>query len=92
MADKKFTVTIDPSLQMQKRLSYREKESGWEVYRAVYWGIYVFILGVLLLTAYPKTIVGIAGFIGWAMVLLAMFVIVYGFVLSLHLKLMKKHG
>ena len=92
MADRKVTVTIDPTLQMQRRLNYREKESGWEVYRAVYWGIYVFILGVLLLTAYPRSIPSAAGFMGWALVLLAMFVIVYGFVLSLHLKLMKKHA
>jgi uncharacterized membrane protein HdeD (DUF308 family) len=92
MADRKVTVTIDPTLQMQRHLSYKEKESGWEVYRAVYWGIYVFIVGVLVLTALPTGVLNATSFIGWAMILLAMFVIVYGFVLSLHLKLMKKHA
>lgn len=91
MAERKFTVTIDPTLELQKRLHYREKQSGWEIYRAVYWGIYIFILGLLVLTAMPK-VLNAYGFVGWALVLLAMFVVVYGFVLSLHLKLMKKHA
>ena len=89
MAERRVTIAIDPTMQIQKQAHFREKQSGWEVYRAVYWGIYTFILGVLLLT-YPFA--SFMSFMGWAMVLLAMFVMVYGFVLSLHLKLMKKHA
>lgn len=77
-------------MQIEKHAVFREKQSGWEIYRAVYWGIFVFILGVLLLTAFT-TAAEFMLFLGWTMVLLALFVIVYGFVLSLHLKLMKKH-
>ena len=91
MPDHKTIVTIDPTLQFQKSLHYKEKESGFEVYKAVYWGIYVFVLGVLLLTLVPHVLTFI-GFVGWALVLGAMFVMVYGFVLALHLKLMKKHA
>ena len=91
MAERRVTIAIDPTMQMQKQASSREKQSGWEVYRAVYWGIYVFVLGVLLLTTFP-TAASFMSFLGWAMVLLALFVMIYGFVLSLHLKLMKKHA
>jgi hypothetical protein len=91
MAERKVTIAIDPTMQIEKHAIFREKQSGWEVYRAVYWGIYVFILGVLLLTAFPAA-TDFMSFFGWSLVLLALFVIVYGFVLSLHLKLMKKHA
>ena len=91
MAERRVTIAIDPTLQLQKQAHFREKQSGWEVYRAVYWGIYVFILGVLLLTTFPAA-TEFMSFLGWAMVLLALFVVIYGFVLSLHLKLMKKHA
>ena len=38
------------------------------------------------------TSVNMVVFGGWAAILLAMFLVVYGFVLSLHSKLMRKHG
>lgn len=90
MAEKKRDViSIDPTLQYQQMLHYKEKHSGWIVYRAVYWGIYVFVLGLLLLSGVAATA---ATFFGWAFVLFALFFIVNGFAESLHLKLMKKHG
>ncbi|EQD29393.1 hypothetical protein B2A_14495, partial [mine drainage metagenome] len=50
MAEKKTVITVDPSMQYSRMLHYREKHSGWEIYKAVYWGIYFFILGLLLLS------------------------------------------
>ena len=46
MADKKNIMTIDPTHAIRRMLHYKEKESSWEVYKALYWGIYVFMLGV----------------------------------------------
>jgi hypothetical protein len=90
MAEKKRNViSIDPALQYERMLHYKEKHSGWVIYKSVFWGVYIFILGALLLT--KITLVG-AAFFGWAFVLFAIFYIVNGFASSLHLKLMKKHG
>ena len=91
MAERKVTVTVDPSVQMMKHLQARERESGWEVYKAIYWSIYLFVLGLMLLTSVPG-VLDIYGFIGWALLLLSMFIVVYGLVISLHLRLMRKHG
>jgi hypothetical protein len=91
MAERKLTVEIDPSMQIKKHAHFREKQSGWEVYKAVYWGIYIFLLGVLMLTAVPK-VLNTVGFMGWSLVLFSMFVIIYGLVLQLHLKLMKRYA
>ena len=92
MPERKVTVTIDPTLQYERQLRYVATQGGWEIYKAVYWGVYVFVLGLLLLTAVPRALPTMESFIGWALVLLSMFVIVYGFVVSLHLKLMRKHA
>lgn len=86
---KKNVITIDPSLQYERMLHYKEKHSGWIIYRSVYWGIYVFVLGALLLSGAVSTT---QGFFGWALLLGAIFLIVNGFAQSLHLKLMKVHG
>lgn len=91
MAERKVTVTINPEMQYRRELQYKEKLSGWQVFKAVYWSIYIFIIGVLLLTIVPQ-VLNTTAFAGWALALLAMFIVVYGFVISLHLKLMKKHG
>lgn len=95
MAERKQVVVVDPSLEYQRKLHYMEKHSGWHIFKSIYWGMYVFLLGVLLLTNY-----GAAGgfmaspqaFFGWTLVLFAIFYIVFGFTTSLHLKLMKKHA
>jgi hypothetical protein len=90
MAERKRNViTIDSTMQHERMLRYKEKHSGWVIYKSVFWGMYVFILGLLLLTRVALT--GPA-FFGWAFVLFAIFFIVNGFASALHLKLMKKHG
>ncbi len=82
---------IDSSMDWERHLTYREKEAGWTVFRFLFWGIYVFVLGCMLIIA-GFTAPNLMIFGGWALVLLAVFLVVYGFVSSLHYRLMRKHG
>ncbi len=91
MAEKKTVITVDPSMQYSRMLHYREKHSGWEIYKAVYWGIYFFILGLLLLSQ-GTSLSLLSGFFGWALLIFSLFMIVFGFAAALHLKLMKKYA
>lgn len=91
MAERKLTVTIDPSRQFERKLRYLEKHSGWHIFKSIYWGAYIFIMGLILLTLVPGT-VSYSGFFGWALVLFALFYVLHGFAVSSHLKLMKKHA
>ena len=91
MAEKKTVITVDPSMQYSRMLHYREKHSGGEIYKAVYWGIYFFILGLLLLSQ-GTALSLLTGFFGWALLIFSLFVIVFGFAAALHLKLMKKYA
>jgi hypothetical protein len=91
MAEKKNIIMIDPELSYKRRLHYQERHSGWNIFRGIYWGIYLFILGIILATLVPGSL-GVAGFFGWALILMAIFVIVFGFASSLHLKLMKRYA
>ncbi|MCL4379152.1 MAG: hypothetical protein M1160_02895 [Candidatus Marsarchaeota archaeon] len=91
MAERRSTITIDPELAYRRRLHYQEKHSGWHIFRGIYWGIYIFILGAMLAALVPATM-SYTRFFGWALILLAFFVIIYGFTSSLHLKLMKKYA
>ena len=87
----KEIITVDPSLIWERRLHYQEKQSGWQIYKAIYWGIYLFIFGILaVLAGYGVLAYGLV--IGWSIVLLSIFVIVYGFTMSLHYKFLKRHG
>ncbi len=88
---KRNVVTIDPNLMWERRLHHMEKRSGWAVFRAVYWGIYIFIVGVMILEIGAGAVAPTAS-IGLAVVILALFVIIYGFVISLHYSFLKKHG
>ena len=88
MAEKKTVVTIDPSMQYSRQLHYAEMHSGWHVFRAVYWSIYILFVGLILYTGNMNT----EHFFGIAVMLLALFYIVYGFSTSLHLKLMKRYA
>ena len=91
MPERKSVVTIDPELQYRRLLHYREKHSGWEIFKGIYWGLYVFILGIILMTLVPAK-VSILHFFGWVLALFAIFLIVYGFSISLHYKLMKRYA
>ncbi len=83
----KNVITIDPSLQYERLLHYKEKHSGWEVFKYLYWGIYLFVVGLLILVGISDTLL-----YGLAITIFSVFVIIYGFTVSLHLKLMKKYG
>ena len=91
MAEKRSIVTIDPELSYRRRLHYMEKHSGCHIFRAVYWGIYIFVIGILLATMVPSTL-RYSVYFGWTLILFSLFLIVYGFTSALHLKLMKKYA
>jgi hypothetical protein len=87
---KKNMMVIDPSLEYERMLSYKEKHGVWELYQTLFWSIYLLGIAVLLLKYVPG--ISLATFFGWAIMLLAIFTIVYGASVELHLKLMKKYG
>jgi hypothetical protein len=91
MAGRKNIITIDPELSYKRRLHYMEKHSGWHIFRAIYWGIYIFIIGMILATLVPGTI-AYPLYFGWLLILFSLFLIVYGFASALHLKLMKRYA
>jgi hypothetical protein len=90
MPKEKNSVSLDPELYYRRMYHYREKSSGWEIFKALYWAIYIFAVGVFFLIA-PQSL-GMTVFIGFALVLLAMFYAIFGLVVSLHFKLMKRHS
>ncbi|MGC8567977.1 MAG: hypothetical protein ACP5LP_01915 [Candidatus Micrarchaeia archaeon] len=91
-ASSKDVVSVDPSLWFDRELKYKEKHSGWYIFQSLYWGVYLFALGLLLIGNVGGVTLTPLEFLGWALVMGALFYIVYGFVISLHLKLMKIHG
>ena len=91
----KQIMVIDPTLQYERRLRYMERHGGWEVFKMVFWGIYIFIIGIILLIFYKttgETTISVYAFFGWSLTLFAIFFILYGFSISLHLKLMRKYA
>ena len=74
-------------------LDYKARHSGWITFRSIYWAIYLLVIGSLLIVngklSFP---ISWAMFLGVALVLLAVMVIIYGAAESLHHKLMRKHG
>ncbi len=84
-------VLIDPDLYMKRMLHYKERHAGWYIFQSIYWAMYLFITGIIFMMQssqyYP-----IAFTAGSALVLLAVMVVLYGFVNALHNKLMKKYA
>ena len=74
-------------------LNYKAMHSGWITFRAIYWAIYLLVIGSVLIV-YGKTSSPISWplFSGTAIVLLAVMIIIYGAAESLHHKLMKRHA
>ncbi len=91
MAAKRNMLVLDPEQSYKRHLHYLEKHSGWHIFRAIYVGIYLFIMGILLATLVPNTL-SYHLYIGWGLMLLALFVIIYGFTTALHLRLMKRYA
>ncbi|MCL5239083.1 MAG: hypothetical protein M1286_01245 [Candidatus Marsarchaeota archaeon] len=74
-------------------LAYNARHGGWIVFRSVYWAIYLLLLGLFLVYYSVNNIaVSLQSFLGWAFTILAVMVIIYGAVESLHHKLMRKYG
>ena len=90
-ASRGSVMKVDNSIDWERRLSYAEKHAGWEIFRYLFWGIYVFVVGLMLIIS-GYTLPNMLVFAGWATVLLAIFLVVYGFVVSLHHRLMRRHG
>jgi FtsH-binding integral membrane protein len=88
---KKDVIMIDPSLEYERMLSYKEKESMWMIYKTLFWGIYMLAVAILLIKYVPNGL-SLTMFFGWSTILLALFTIVYGISVTLHLKLMKRYG
>ncbi len=91
----KDVLVIDPSLQYERRLRYMEKHAGWEIFKRIFWGLYVFVVGIILLIFYrtvPGATINLESFFGWIFVIFAVFYIVFGFSTSLHLKLMRRYA
>ncbi len=91
MAEKKTIVTIDPSLEYQRRMDYMERNAGWEIFKGVYWSIYIFVIGAILFAYVPGKFTQ-TEFLGLAVMLLAMFYVVYGFAIGLHSRTIKEDG
>ncbi len=77
--------------RMKRMLHYHEKHGGWHIFNSVYWGIYLFFVGAILVLQgalhYTLTITA-----GVSFIVLSLMVIIYGFVRALHGKFIKKYG
>jgi hypothetical protein len=86
---------IDPTLQYERKLKYMEKHSGWEIFKVVFWGMYILLMGLILLRfngSAGAPIISLYAFFGWGLTIFAIFYILWGLSLSLHLKLMRKYA
>ncbi len=91
MAERKTVVLVDPDLYMKRMLHYNERHSVWYIFRSIYVAIYLFIVGALLISQ-TTLHYGYDVLAGISLVVLALMVVVYGFVVSLHNKLMVRYG
>lgn len=88
---KKSVVIVDPDLWMKRTLHYQEKHGAWAIFATIYWSIYLLLLS-LLLVYYTSIGFSVSSFLGTILFILAIMIIIFGFVESLHYKLMKKIG
>lgn len=75
----------------ERWLRYREKHAGLQVFGCVYWAVYSFVVGFMLLAA-SYSGVSLVRISGVSAILLAVFLVIYGLVVYMHHKLMKRHG
>jgi hypothetical protein len=77
--------------RMKRMLHYRERHAGWHIFNSIYWGIYIFFVGTILVLQqalhYTTTVT-----LGVSLIVLSLMVIIYGFVRALHGKFMKRYG
>jgi hypothetical protein len=87
----KNVVVIDPQLVVERMLHYRERHQGWHIFRSVYWGIYLLVIGTFLMF-YSQLGFTINMFFGSSLILFAVMLILFGLTEALHHKLMKRYG
>ncbi|MGC8479349.1 MAG: hypothetical protein ACP5M9_01630 [Candidatus Micrarchaeia archaeon] len=76
---------------MKRMLHYKERHSGWHIFQSVYWGIFLFVFGIILILQ-PTLGYTVEFAAGLVLIILSLMVVIYGFVIALHLKLLKKYG
>ncbi len=82
-----------PGDSFDRMLDFNVKHSGWIIFKAVYWAMYLLVLGVVLLfDSVHNVTIPLETFAGLALSILAMMVIVFGFSEVLHHKLMRRYG
>ena len=84
-------VLIDPTLLMDRLLHYREKHSGWNIFRFMYWSIYLIVIAMMLIY-YDELGFTQNLFFGTAILILAIMLILFGLTEALHNKFLQKYG
>ncbi len=76
-----------------RMLEYNARHAGWIIFRSIYWSIYLLLLGLFLIyDSIINVAVSLQAFLGWAFTILAVMIIIFGAVETLHHKLMRKYG
>ncbi len=88
---KERIVIIDPTLLMDRFLHYRERHTGWNIFRFLYWSVYLIVVSILLLY-YDELGLTITLFFGAIIMILAVMLILFGLTEALHSKFLKKYG
>ena len=90
-AKEKNVVTVDPQLIVERMLHYRERHQGWHIFKSVYWGVYILVVGIFLVY-YNQLGFTVNLFFGSSLILFAVMLILFGLTEALHHKLMKRYG
>lgn len=85
------SVMIDPSMFMDRMLHYREMHSGWNIFRFIYWSIYLIVVAIMLIY-YTELGFTMTLFFGSIILILAVMLILFGLTEALHNKFLKKYG
>jgi hypothetical protein len=88
MAGRKTAGTGDFGAYYEHKLDYMVKNSGWEIFKSIYWSVFVFIMGAILFSFVPNPFPE-TQFAGLAVMVFAMFYLVYGFAVSMHFRMMR---
>jgi len=89
--DQKIIVTLDPSMQMRKMVHLDGKNMGWHLFKGIYWSVYLFVIGLVMFVSSINGYFNTIAFFGSALIMLSLFVLVYGIVYALHIRLMKRY-
>ena len=84
----------EPEAWVKRELALQEKNAGWEIFKGVYWGIYLFVLSIGIYEFFiaSYTFNSLPAFFVIATASLAIMLMIYGFTKSLHYRLMERIG